>query len=88
MVSAHDFLAATISRNEICGPRALQDRSEHDAAKQDAFVDNRISHHDSAERHERPTVSASVLTHADDALPRGADPLLARATSQRTGRHT
>jgi hypothetical protein len=81
MVSAHDFLAATITRNEIRGPRALQDRSEHDVAEQDAFVGNGISRHDSAERHERPMVSASALTH-------GGDALIARVISQRTGRHT
>lgn len=83
MVSAHDFVAATIRRNEFRWSSSLQDQfvhnlAEHAEAEHDALLGSR-PHDDSAERHERPTVSAIALTR---------DALLARGNQRLTGRHT
>ena len=88
MVSAPDFVAAMIRRNEEHPSASLLDlfvhnladhaAPEHDAALGPLSMSGSRDEH-SAERHERPTVSVLMLTR---------DALLARELPLNTGRHT
>jgi hypothetical protein len=92
MVSARDFVAATIRRNEIARSRSLQDQfvhnlAEHAEAEHDALLGRPRPHDDSAKRHERPPVPVITLTR--DALLARKISLPACCSFQRhTGRHT